>query len=218
MNILFDAMVRRSILDPISIVRWATSAAIFPLITSDIWLWSHITLAFELSIDAIRVTLIAREKLEEVVSNRKPAHSLERERGFPEHIPGVPNDSEDDEDLTPDPQAIDASNRALLHAATGAAEVCTHLITAIISAIQSKRQSMASVDELDPFIVTTISLLRNVLRTAIVSHSYLEDISIYLSNEGALLIFDPLRVTSVMPAASFTPTITSTWNAFIESS
>ena len=219
LNIAFEAMTRRSILDPISIARWTTSPSTFPLITSDVWLWCHITLALELSIDAIRVTLLAREKLEEVSSNGKPADRiLAKEERFPEHIPGVPDDSEDDEDLAPDANAIDAANRALLHAVTRASEVCTHLVTAVISAIQNKRQTMAAVDELDPFIVTAISLLRSVLRTSIAAHSYLDDIANYLSNEGALLIFDPQRVTSLMPAASFTPTITSTWNAFMESS
>ena len=215
LNFIFDAMVRRSILEPLSISRWATSAATLPLITSDIWLWSHITLALELTIDTIRVTLLAREKLEEVTSIGKRERFIEKEKWLDEPIPGVPNDSDDEEDITPDPLAIDAANRALLHAVTRANEVCTQLITAIISAIQTKRQSMESIDELEPFIVTTISLLRNVLRTAVSSHSYLDDIANFLSNEEALLVFDPHRVTSLMPAASFTPTITSTWNAFI---
>ena len=214
LNFVFDAMIRRSILDSISVIRWATSSSVFPCITSDVWLWAHITQAFELSIDAIRNLVSVRAKLEEVKANRKP----KEEKSFIEHIPGVPSDSDEEEDTTPDPQAIDAANRAILNAVQSANGVCTHLITSIISAVQTKRQAMAAVDELDPFIVTVMSLLRNILRSAVTAHTtLLDDAAAFLAGEGALQVFDPLSITSALPVASFTPTVSATWNSFVES-
>jgi hypothetical protein len=222
LSFVLDALIRRSIVQPIVIARWVLSEAVLPKLTSDVWLWVHINQAFERSIDMIKAALVFREKLFDVTQIERKA---KEPKPFAELIPGVPmGDDDEDDDLPIESGKIKATQEtiaeaeaALLASVAGSRQLCMYVCITLIETIKMRRQLMAEVDELHPFLVTTSSLLRSVLRTAITAHeSVLDGVAVYARSPGEeLTIFDPESVQRVVPEASLPPTIAATWKSFV---
>lgn len=178
LNFVIDATIRRSILMPDTVCQWVMSTALIT-ITSDVWIWSHIVLALDRSIDTVRAALAIREQLYmDDKAAEKNAAKLALAKNVENMIPGLPAEDDDDDDAMDvhgrpslprqavNSEVIEAANLSLLTAARSCGDLFDYTLAEIVRAVATRQTTLPSADDLDPLLVTLASLFRHVLRTA----------------------------------------------------